>query len=234
MLTVVCLLRSGPVYAPRHVTRLRDVIAQHLRQPHRFVCVSNMDVPCERIALKHDWPGYWSKIELFRPGLFEGQVVYVDLDTVIVGALDELFGAPHRFTMLQDFYWPEHPASGLMAWHAGDVDLSPIYHSFVSYARAAMTARPLRGGWGDQGVIAKHAPVAPDFWQERFPGRVVSYKVHVRIPRHPRERGNGFVPEDAAIVCYHGRPRPWDAGASCVPAPKAAPEPNEQAAMAAS
>lgn len=208
MLTVACVLRSGPEYKASHVAALRDDVTKHLTVPHRFVCLSDCDVPCERIPLAHRWPGYWSKIELFRPGLFDGMALYIDLDSAIVKQLNDLTAYPHRFTMLRDFYWPEFPASGVMAW---SVDLSAIYHAFAANPKPYMLAKPTRGAWGDQGVIAKCAPVAPEFWQDIFPRKIVSYKAHVRKPQHPRESGDGCVPADAALVAYHGRPRPWQA-----------------------
>jgi hypothetical protein len=209
MLTIACLLRSGGDYRPAHVAFLKAEIEKHLTVPHRFACLSDVDVPCERIPLTVRWPGYWSKIELFRPGLFTGPVFYIDLDSGIVGNIDDLV-IDHHFTMLRDFYWPEFPASGVMAW---SVDLSAIYHAFVKHGDAYMKAKPERGTQGDQGVIAKHTPVAPDFWQDRFPGRVISYKVHVRKPMDRRETGNGSIPAGASIIAYHGKPRPWQVAA---------------------
>ncbi len=206
MLTIACVLRSGPEYRPEHVAALRDGVSKHLTLPHRFVCLSDAPVPCERIPLIHKWPGYFAKLELFRPGIFDGPVFYIDLDSLLVGSLDAVVGAEHRFTMLRDFYWPECPASGVMAW---SVDLSGIYRSFVRNSEPNRRANITRGTAGDQGVIALRTPVAPEFFQDRFPGQMISYKVHVRKAQHERESGNGSVPSGAVICCYHGKPRPW-------------------------
>lgn len=90
-LTVACVYRSGgSVYTSHYVAVLRDMVARHLTVPHRFVCLSDADVPCERIPLVTTWRGFYSKIELYRPGLFTGPVLYFDLDTVIHGNIDEL------------------------------------------------------------------------------------------------------------------------------------------------
>ncbi len=91
-LTVACVYRTGSrLYSRRYVATLRDMVGRNLNLPHRFVCLSDdPEVPCERIALVTDWPTYFAKIELYRPGLFAGPVLYFDLDTVIHGNIDEL------------------------------------------------------------------------------------------------------------------------------------------------
>jgi hypothetical protein len=91
-LTVACVYRSGGRhYSTRYVDVLRNMVKRNLTLPHRFVCLSDVeDVPCERIPLIANWPGFYSKIELYRPGLFKGPVLYFDLDTVIHGNIDAL------------------------------------------------------------------------------------------------------------------------------------------------
>ena len=90
-LTVACVYRSGGQhYSTQYVEVLRNMVTRNLTLPHRFVCLSDVDVPCERIPLVNDWPGFWSKIELYKPGRFKGPVLYFDLDTVIHGNIDAL------------------------------------------------------------------------------------------------------------------------------------------------
>lgn len=203
MLSVACVLRSGGDYTPEHVLHLRDGVAKHLTIPHRFTCLTDTPIPgVHCILLAHDWPGWWSKLELWRPGVFPGPVLYFDLDTIITGSLDELAGAAHTFTVLRNFWvYPGHPriGSGMMAWGC---DLSAIYHKFMDAPDAYMAASQTKENWGDQGFIAWAAPFRADRWQVRFPEQVVSYKKHV-LPNGDR------VPEGARVVCYHGRPRPW-------------------------
>lgn len=194
-LTVATVLRAGGEYRPEHVARLRDQVARH-SPAARFVCLSDQQVECERVPLLHDWPGWWAKIELFRPGAVPGPCLYLDLDTDVVGPVDDLVG--ERFTMLSDFYRPDLPASGVMAWPA-----TPPAHLYELFRRDAgrhMRACRTRERWGDQGFIGAHLGGEP----LRFGPEVVSYKVHVR--------GRG-VPAGARVVAYHGRPKPWEIAA---------------------
>jgi len=91
MLTVACVLRSGGKFDSEYVRKLRDGVLRFANVPHRFVCLSDVDVPCERIPLEHNWPGWWSKIELFRPGVIKAPMLYLDLDTIVIGSLYQDF-----------------------------------------------------------------------------------------------------------------------------------------------
>jgi hypothetical protein len=211
MLTVACVWRSGPEYLLTHVIALATGIQERLTMPHRFFCLTDCGavagqvlIRCgiEPVPLKHGWPGWWSKIELFRPGLFNGPVFYADLDTLIVGSLDDLV-LGHRFTLLRNFWadrqGEDRVGSGVMAW---DADLRIIYERFCQAPERTMQEFVTTERWGDQAFIKLHSPFEPDRWQDKHPGRIVSYKRDVRPA--------GRIPDGASVIAFHGEPRPWD------------------------
>lgn len=200
MITVACVLKSGRFeraiykdgYTADDVLRLRNMVADNLGG-HRFVCFSDVDVPCERIPLQNNWPGWWSKIELFST-VFDGTVLYFDLDTVIAGSLNELAEFNHQFTMLRDFGSWNVPNSGFMAWRG---DFTHLYSRFKQSPDRYMSEYVTVPRLGDQSFISEHQkPV--NLWQDVFPGKVFSYKFHIR--EKPR-------PADARVVCFHGQPK---------------------------
>jgi hypothetical protein len=207
VLTVACVLRSGGDYKAEHVLALRRGVMRHLSVPHRFVCLSDRDLPCETVRLRHGWPGWWSKIELFRPGLFDGPALYFDLDTIVVGPLEGL-GDGHRFTMLENFWDPKKIGSGMMAW---SVPLTEIYEAFARDSAQVMRAYTTSDKWGDQAFILRHTRTAPEMWQRKYPGKIVSYKFHCRqnLPPKSNVAGTAIVPPGASVICFHGQPRPW-------------------------
>jgi hypothetical protein len=187
---VACVLRSGGHYDVEYVERLYRDVRWHTPAA-RFVCLSDVDVPCERIPLIHDWPGWWAKIELFRPGLFHGPVLYLDLDSLVVGDVTPLFRK--RFTALADFYRPSSGiGSGVMAWEG---DMSHLYHTFRETPDIWQNHCTSRECWGDQGFIALHQQA--DKFQQLLPDLVQSVKL-----RAPRAK--------ARVLCFHGRPKPRD------------------------
>ncbi len=189
-LTVACVLKSGGDYDVDYVERLRDGVKKHLSIAHRFVCLSDVPVPCDRVPILRDWPTWWSKLELFE--WFTGPTLYFDLDTVIVDSIDEIADYPHEFSMLSDFGRPAGCASGVMAWNG---DFSHIALEF-SIERAEEFKSPAR--WGDQAWIAETAGLEPERLQELFPRQIVSRKFGARWPGEER------------VVCFHGVPRPRD------------------------
>lgn len=193
MLTVACVLKSGGIYDATWVARLKAGVARHLPIERRFVCLSDVDVPCDRIPLEHDWPGWWSKIELFK---LPGPVLYFDLDTAIVGDLTAAAEQAKWWPLitLRDFYRKDGLGSGVMAWN-GEIDF--LYHGFAAAPAAHMSAH--RQG-GDQSFI--ESTVNLDWigrWQDICPGQFVSYKADGcdRIG----------IPPVARVISLHGRPK---------------------------
>jgi len=209
-LTVALVLRSGGDFTVEHVARLVEGVARHWPQGHelQFTILTDMSGPVldammyadfdagfRVVDLSHDWPGWWSKIEMFRPGLFDGPVLYLDLDTVIVGDLSDVASYRGAFAMVSDFYSPHRLASGLMSWSPSR-ETERIYGEF---ADAPQVWADWAGRGGDQ-VYIGHVLGDVDRWQKLVPGQIVSWKA---------DCGDG-VPEDARVVCFHGKPRPWE------------------------
>ncbi len=124
--TVVLVLRSGGEFLPEHVRVLIAGIEKYwqpIDQPPRLAVLTDMPVDqygllghigVEKIPLHHMYPGWWSKIELFRPDLARlGDILYFDLDTVVVGDLADI-AQVRTLTLLQDFYRPTTLQSSLM------------------------------------------------------------------------------------------------------------------------
>lgn len=194
--TRICVLRRGAEFGPRNVQWLA-------KQIPGLVCLSDVAIPgVETISLQYNWPGWWAKLELFRPDI-DGDLLYFDLDTVITGALEDLDGVG-KTTMLSDFYRRELPASGLM--YIAQADKAAVWAEFTCNPQQHIDRCTTRDCWGDQGFL--RGVLSPLRWQHVLPGKVVSYKAHC---------GNG-LPSETAVVCFHGQPRPWAVNEDWVPA----------------
>jgi len=198
MTTVACVLRSGGIYTPEWVWALKRGIARHTAGVN-FRILS--DCSCFGLVgslLEHNWPRWWAKIELFRPGLFSGPVVYLDLDTVIVGDLSEILCYDGALALLSDFYRPTNGQSGMMCWTPGPQS-ARLWERFVKDPGAMM--RLYRGDGEYIHAVSGYQSDAPVHrLQDLFPGQIVSYKVHAR--QGP--------PPGARVVCFHGDPKPND------------------------
>ena len=199
MLSVVCL-KAGTLYGPEYVNKLAAMVARNLKQPYHFICFTD-----DKRGLAADiltWPipvnldGWWGKLALFSPGLFSGRVLFFDLDTVILGSIDNIAHYDGPFAMLRDFNFAAQYASGVMAWQPSSITES-IWHSWNA------TGRPRPEG-GDQRIIEgtfRADNFVPDLWQDLFPGALVSYKLDCfYVPPKPA----------AKVVCFHGIPKPHE------------------------
>lgn len=210
MITIAMVLRTGGEYDHRYVNNLVAALKRHVSVSHRIMCLTDgvtgltKDID-EYVMLRHDWPRWWGKIELFRGDVFGGeQIFYFDLDTVIVDNIDEILQYRGEFMGLLDFYQPKMMASGLMSWHGEQI--YKIYDEFIKDETEHM--RYYSGG-GDGGFVrAHHSPI--EFFQTVFPGKIVSYKDHCCRNRNAKNDTPAKLPKGAKIVCFHGHPRPHE------------------------
>lgn len=218
---IVSVLRTGLGYAAEQAHFLHDQL------PADAVCMTNLPhiKGIETVPLQDsDLLGWWAKMELFNPDgpLGNEDLFYIDLDSVIVGDIQQLIDAARdsrNLVMLSDFYHPQHPASGLMfiparikqrIWKAWSVN------PYWFMVRRRMEARS-----GDQGFIAECAGQIVR-WDDLCPGAIVSYKKHIATRGMPGytegvSQGDGTLPPGTIMVAFHGNPRPWSIEQSCKP-----------------
>lgn len=110
---VVCM-KWGDRYRPEYVNRLHAGVKRHLRRAFRFVCFTDdgagldpdIDVrPLPTLALPAAHrDSRWTKVALFKAPLADlsGQTLFLDLDLVVVGPLDDFFEYPGRFVAVRD------------------------------------------------------------------------------------------------------------------------------------
>lgn len=157
MITVACVLRAGGKvgYDSTWVDRLQRAVARNLTLPHRFVCLSDVPVNCERIVLNDVGQGFWAKIQLFQPNLFDTPVLYIDLDTVICQNIDSMVNTLHQHQFVMWYEADRNIHSSAMLWWQGDrSDLWQLYHSQpTGYWESLYHAPPL---YGDQALISEH------------------------------------------------------------------------------
>lgn len=175
MITFATVLRSGGRYDARWVEALFRAVRRHGPAFKRFVVLSDLDLQLrgiECIPLVHDWPGWWSKMEAFRPGLFDDVVLLCDLDTMIGGSIDRL--AEPGLAAMEDLLLSGRVSTALLRW-TGD-ELAFLYRRFD--ADAARWMQPGSCGsvpnsvHGDQVVVdhlLREEDRMPAFIQTLYP-----------------------------------------------------------------
>lgn len=180
----VCVLRSGGDFRPEHVVRLA-------RQVPHLLCLSDCVIPgVETKPLLRDWPGWWAKMEVYGAHLGT-DILLIDLDTHVI----RMPAMPAVTMVLPDFYRPQLMGSGFM--YVTVEDQRRIWEEWMRDPAGHMRRCRTRTCWGDQGFLMPLIGGAP-----RWGANVVSWKVHCK-------KG---IPATADVVCFHGRPRPWQVG----------------------
>lgn len=208
MLNVLCV-RVGQKYEPEYVYKLKNMVERHLKQPHRFLCLTDdpkqlpgIDTIRAPIQIKDSW----CKIGLFYPNLetvvWGDECLYLDLDVIITGSLDKLIEGklPEKGDtregirrLRKDLWiakdWRDPFNSSVMYWEHGSV--SQIYMAFKN-----TDIQRLRG---DQNLIAEVYPTAKTFKTSD----IMSYKFD---GIHKKDK----KPEVAKVVLFHGKPKMSD------------------------
>ena len=214
MLYIVCVNAGN--YEGRgkeYVEKLYDGIIRHFPEGvlHKFVCFTddpeeyNPDI--QKRPLHGSLEGWWNKLYLFKEGHFKDgdRIIYFDLDTCIVGELDEIVKYNGSFAILRDVYRPNGLQSSIMMWEAGNYTKS-IWQTYSD------NIYPIVNG-GDQSWIERWAEALEwyekpyDIIQEKFPDSFVSYK----------ERALLEIPLHASVVFFHAYPRPHQVHEGWVP-----------------
>ena len=198
--TVWCVC-VGDKYTDEDVLILQGMVARHLATDYQFRCLSDRVIAGVDCLLVDPWPGWWSKLLLFRYAT--GQNLYLDLDTVVVGDLAPLLS--DELSMAKNWALSGHGGwqSSVMSW-AGD------YGDLADAFDLDQLSEPANGNygyygdkrlWGDQEFITDMmgdavVPMAG----------VYSYRYH----------SQGGPPADASVVCFHGNPKPGEVGAQWV------------------
>mgnify|MGYP003349229796 FL=1 len=195
---ILCVLRSGGIYTQEWVRKLHDATKRQTTRSHRFVCLTDLELPFETVKLKHNWPGWWSKIEIYRPGVITEPCLYLDLDTIVVGNIDHLLDLDYDFAMLQNFH-ASHMVNSSVVWFKDERSVpTQVYQKFSRMPECYIEhhQRVQKGAYlGDQAFVWD----ALDGEIPRLSGLgIFSYKYHCR----------SHLPPDARIVCFHGPPRP--------------------------
>ena len=144
MINFVCVYHDNKKnkktsYSHDYVLKLKNMIARNYTRPYQFHCLSNVNLPIQTIPLKHNWIGWWSKVELFRPNLFDGPVFYLDLDILICNNFEYILDKLDykNFYMIKGVDTKSINAnSSIMSWQG---DYSFIYENFQQNTEAIMS-----------------------------------------------------------------------------------------------
>ena len=180
MLGVACVwVKANVPYSVDYVLRLQAMVARHLRQPYRFICLTDRpeaihrsDIRTVPVLIAKGLPGWWAKVALFDASIPDAlgvdRMLYLDLDSVVVADLSCVADYPAPFALVP-------PAgtfkgrgalrvvtrfnSSVMAWDPEET--GSLYRDFDMTVTSRL--------WGDQDWIGERMPSAATMPAEWFP-----------------------------------------------------------------
>lgn len=202
---------NGDKYHDDEVFILREQVAKHLRQSHRFQCLADRDIPgINCVVPEENWPGWYAKLLLFRYAT--GFNLYLDLDCVVVGPLDGLIS--RALSMPKN--WGQSGFGGcqssVMAWGVP-------YWSIPDGFNPGLIEPPTEGNCGLYMGMHGDQEYLTSIYGNPGGGRIhamqgiYSYKYHCQ----------DGPPADASVICFHGNPKPdqvqdaWVTQSRCTP-----------------
>ena len=202
----------GTKYSLEYVQKLYNMVQRNTTVDHKFYCFTDRtdshewlkgDIIVKQFPMV-DLKGWWNKMQLFHPGILEGDTLYMDLDVVITGNIDCFFN-----------YEPEADFIGMNDFNPDTKIFNSSVFKFKPEAMKSKLWQPFiddRIKWlrysGDQNVISdliKGAPETrsfPDSWTQ-------SYKWYDRKgQRYHKGKWTFEHNGESLVTVFHGEPNP--------------------------
>ena len=180
---IVACVRTGTKFGFEYVTKLRNMVSKNFMQPHRIVCLTDQPERCEWVDFvditEARLVGWWAKMMLFEPAWRErSRIIYLDLDTVVIGDLTPLVLVPHEFAILEspvrlagNKAYPCAYNSSVMT--IGEGACTHIWKNFDRRRSQLMLAHDR---YGDQAAIEELYPDAPSLQKLMPKGFFCNYR----------------------------------------------------------
>jgi len=217
-----CVIHSTG-YDWAYVDRLYNMLSRVFPNGIRFHVYTEADRRVPAHMIKHvlkDWPGisgpkksWWYKMQLFNPEHFAGDLLYLDLDVVVVRELDWVKQLDTSFFWgIRDFRHLQNRAkvtinSSMMWWNVSQ--FSYVWDKFIADDVATVARRfP-----GDQDYIT-HAisqtqrRFFEDKYFESYRWQTLDGGYMFNKRQHVRPGSGVLINGDTALVVFHGSPKP--------------------------
>jgi len=214
--TVVCM-KWGTRYGPEYVNRLYSMVKRHTQRPLRFICftddtqgidseVETQDLPTIKLPefmTQRPWP----KIGLWQSDLagLDGNVLYLDLDLIITGNIDEFFDYNAEATFCVIRNWTTRDRSDSFYRKVGNTSCYRFRVGAHAYLYDKVQSDPI-GCWkqyrNSQTFISNEIGEI-NYWPDEW---CVSFK-HSLLPNWPQRMfREAQLPPKAKVVAFTGKP----------------------------
>lgn len=212
----------GDGYAWEYVEKLYNMLSRQISNKIRLHVYTEHHRAVPDYMIKHcleQWPGidgpkksWWYKMQLFNPAHHSGNLLYLDLDVVIINSLDwVLQHNPNYFWTIRDFKYLQYSSSSMnssmMWWNVQKY--AWVWEKFNRDTRDTV----IRKYPGDQDylnavITHEHKRFWPDshFQSWRWQCQEGGYDFARRCAKKPG--ASATVDPNASVIVFHGKPKP--------------------------
>lgn len=218
---ILCI-KWGTKYGPEYVNRLYAMVRRYLSGDFKFVCLTDnsdgirpevlcLPIPPLDLNLKPGQrDGAWKKLTTFSADLYglRGTALFLDVDVVVVSALDAFFEQPGEFLIIHDYKRP---------WRRKRITGNSSVYRFELGAHADLLDYFRSHTNKVQGEFRNEQRYLSDFLHQQhklsyWPAQwCPSFKYHAIPPFPTNLWREPFVPDGARIMIFHGECNPPDA-----------------------
>jgi hypothetical protein len=207
---VICI-SWGPKYGAPYVNRLYGGVARHLTPPFSFTCFTDNaegfrpevraePLPPLEVAMPTGTKGIWPKARLWGAALADlaGPVLFMDLDLVVVGPLDDFFGfgAPDEVILGRNPNTPLERLGQTSIFRFPVGKLLPLQQKFLADPQGVADAYQF-----EQRFVTREAPGGVRFWPDAW---VRHFRHHCARPLPVNFFLPPRLPPDARVVIFPG------------------------------
>ncbi len=213
---IICM-KWGDKFPVEYVNRLFGMVSSHLSIPFRFVCFTENSAGIrDEIEIQNlpelDLPSGlpergWRKLTVFKKdfGGLSGSTLFLDLDIVVVGNLDEFFTHPGDFLIAHDKKNPKNIEGNSSIFRFEIGKHSEILSYFEQNSKLVQSE--VRH---EQAYLSRetHQQDQLKYWPDEW---VPSFKYHCCPSWIKSWFQAPFIPKNSKVILFHGLPNPSEA-----------------------
>lgn len=213
---IICM-KWGSKYGAHYVNTLYAMIARNISYPFQLTCFTDDPKDIDHRIQIRELPALalpagapergWNKLTTLQPDLggLSGEVLFLDLDVVIVSNIDAFFSYPAQFAIIQDSKLRRHLIGNSSVYRFEVGRYADVLEKFrQQYAEIQHQFR------NEQAYLSYeiHQRGELSFWPESW---CPSFKYHCMQPWPLAYIQDAKIPEGAKIIIFHGHPEPHEA-----------------------
>ncbi len=213
---IICM-KWGEKYGSEYVNKLHGMIERNISFPFVLTCftdnnaginpkISTCSLP--KLSLPDNTPERgWNKLSTLQKDLggLKGEVLFLDLDVVIVSNIDELFSYPAEFAIIKDTKLKRSVTGNSSVFRFKIGEHTDILKKFQEDFDTVKKQHR-----NEQAFLSAeiHKKNQLDYWPQEW---CPSFKYHCMKQWPFNYFQDPEIPEEAKIVIFHGHPEPHEA-----------------------